>query len=69
MVLGDMQHSCETQLLEAVNDLACTLNESGQTDLTLLNSSKAFDKVSHTHLLHKLSHYGIRDHTLNWIRD
>ena len=31
---------------------------------------KFFDKLkSHSHLLHKLSHYGIHENTLNWISD
>ena len=40
----------------------------GQVDVILLNFSKAFDKVPHEHLLHKLSYYGIRNDTLRWIR-
>jgi len=49
------QHSCKTQLLEAINDQASTLNTGGQTDLILLDFTKALDKISHTisHLLHK----------------
>ena len=62
-------HSCETQLLEAVNDLAYTLNRGDQTDLVLLDFSKAFDKVSHKHLLYKLHYYGIQDDVYNWIND
>jgi len=62
-------HSCETQLLETVQDLASSLNAGNQIDLILLDFSKAFDKVSHQLLLHKLSHYGIRGQLYNWIRD
>ena len=39
-----------------------------QTDLILLDFSKAFDKVAHEKLLLKLNHYGIRGHTLKWIK-
>ena len=39
-----------------------------QTDLILLDFSKAFDKVSHEKLLLKLHHYGIRGHVLHWIK-
>ena len=62
-------HSCETQLLETVNDLALSLNAGEHTDFILLDFSKAFDKVSHTCLLHKLRHYGISGELLRWIRD
>ena len=62
-------HSCETQLLETVNDLALSLNAGEHTDFILLDFSKAFDKVSHSCLLHKLRHYGISGVLLRWIRD
>ena len=38
-----------------------------RTDLIILDFSKAFDKVSHAHLVNKLSHYGVRGKTDNWI--
>ena len=57
---GFQRHrSCETQLLEAVNNLTSNLNANIQTDLLLLDFSKSFDTVSHKRLLSKLSHYGI----------
>ena len=62
-------HSCETQLLEAVNDLTSNLNANIQTDLLLLDFSKAFDTVSHKRLLSKLSHYGINGQIFSWIKD
>ena len=40
-----------------------------QTDLILLDFSKAFDKVAHEKLLLKVHQYGIRGDTLKWIRD
>ena len=43
------------------------LENGKQTDLLILDFSKAFDKVSHSLLLHKLYHYGIRGSTNNWI--
>ena len=39
-----------------------------QTDLILLDFSKAFDKVAHEKLIQKLHHYGIRGDTLKWIK-
>ena len=60
--------SCETQLLQAVDDWSTTLNQRGQSDVLFLDFSKAFDKVPHQHLLHKLSYYGITGKTREWIR-
>ena len=63
------RHSCETQLLLTVQDLAQGLRDQQQIDAVILDFSKAFDKVSHRHLLLKLEHYGIRGPTLSWIGD
>ena len=49
------------------HDLTYSLNNKGQTDIVLLDFSKAFDKVSHHLLLTKSQHYGIRGNVLNWI--
>ena len=73
-ILYDLQHgfrdgrSCETQLVQLNNDLAKNLDEGQQTDLILLDFSKAFDKVSHLKLIHKLHQHGIQNSTLNWIK-
>ena len=73
-ILCDNQHgfrskrSCETQLLGAVNDFAKALNSGEQIDALFLDFSKAFDKVPHERLCHKLSHYGINGHLLDWIK-
>ena len=40
-----------------------------QTDVVVLDFSKAFDVVPRQRLLHKLDHYGIRGTTLNWIQN
>ena len=50
-----------------VDDLAKGNEEKGQTDLILLDFSKAFDKASQKLLLHKLQHYGVRGPTLQWV--
>ena len=61
------KRSCETQLLECLDDLSKNLEDGKQTDLLILDFSKAFDKVSHNLLLHKLHHYGMRGNTHRWI--
>ena len=62
-------HSCETQLLMTIHYLAQNLNNQKQTDVILLDFTKAFDKVSHKRLCPKLAHYGIRGALLTWIND
>ena len=59
--------STVTQLITASHDWASILEKRGQTDVILLDFSKAFDKVPHHRLSNKLNFYGIRGQTLNWI--
>ena len=72
-ILYDLQHgfrekrSCETQLIQLVEDLARGMTSGKQSDLILLDFSKAFDKVSHLKLLYKLQMHGVQGKTLGWI--
>ena len=72
-ILSDSQHefiarrSCETQLLETLDDIIKRAANNKQIDIILLDFSKAFDKVPHRRLLNKLNYYGIRSNTLQWI--
>ena len=74
-ILSDTQfgfrknYSAELQLIKVSHDLAYSLNNKGQTDVILLDFSKAFDKVPHHLLLLKLQHYGIQGNILSWISD
>ena len=73
-ILSSKQHgfrkhkSTISQLLITSNDLATNLNSRSQTDCILLDFSKAFDRVSHEHLLYKLDYYGIRGKHLKWTK-
>ena len=48
--------------------LARSVNDRNQTDLLILDFSKAFDKVAPKRLLLKLEYYGIRGLVLAWIK-
>ena len=43
------------------------MEKSLQTDVLIMDFSKAFDKVCHNLLIHKLHHYGIQGKTNAWI--
>lgn len=64
-ILCNVQHgfrqrfSCETQLISAIHDWAKSINIHSQTDVVLLDFSKAFDSVPHQRLLMKLNYYSI----------
>ena len=53
-------HSCETHLISVIKQLARNLDSGMQTDLLLLDFSKAFDVAPHKRLLMKLEHYGTK---------
>ena len=73
-ILKDNQHgfrkrrSCETQLLTTVHELLSNIAQKNQVDIILLDFAKAFDKVPHRRLLHKLDYYGVRGQTNTWIQ-
>ena len=45
------------------------MNAGKQTDVIMLDFAKAFDKVPHVQLCHKLSHLGIDGPLLIWIEN
>ena len=61
------KHSCGSQLFITINDIAKQIDTNLQVDAAILDFSKAFDKVSHSRLLYKLRHYGIRGNVLHWL--
>jgi hypothetical protein len=61
------KRSCETQLLTLAHELADNLHNGIQTDLVILDFSKAYDKIPHRKLLMKMDNYGIRGNTWRWV--
>jgi hypothetical protein len=72
-ILTNAQHgfckkrSCESQLIITIHDIASKLERDSQVDIILLDFAKAFDKVPHHRLLHKLEYYGVNPKTNRWI--
>ena len=54
-------HFCESQLFSLLHDLASSTT---QTDMLIMDFSKAFNKVPEKRLNYKLNWYGIRGDTL-----
>ena len=60
-------HSCSTQLVSFVNNILSNLAQDNDTDSIYIDYSKAFDKIDHNLLIHKLTLYNITGNYLNWI--
>ena len=73
-LMYDLQHgfrerrSCETQLVSIIEDLASKSSQGKQTDLILIDFSKAFDKINHSKLILNFNSSGIRSTPLSWIQ-
>ena len=61
--------SCNTQLLEYIEDLTETIDNGEDVDVIYLDFCKAFDKVPHRRLVYKLEQYGIKGDLLLWIKN
>ena len=59
--------STETQLIQIVHDWSLKLNKNEQFSCIYFDFSKAFDRVNHSLLLHKLNNLGIHKKTTDWI--
>jgi hypothetical protein len=62
------KRSTTTNLLVLTDHLTNTLDKGQSTDIAFLDFAKAFNKVPHDKLLHKLRAYGIAGCTLRWIK-
>ena len=73
-ILRDEQHgfrerrSCLTNLLETMEHWTEIIDEGDGIDVAYLDFRKAFDLVSHKHLIYKMSKYGITNQVLNWVK-
>ncbi len=61
------KHSCETQLISFSQEIYDNLEAGKQTDLIVMDFSKAFDKVDHELLVFKLLKLGVNSNTTSWI--
>ena len=74
-IISDKQHgfrqgrSCLTNLLDTLDTWTKILDDDHGIDVAYLDFRKAFDLVSHRHLIYKMSKYGITGQTLKWIED
>ena len=59
--------STTTNLLESINDWTIAIKNKQSVIVAYIDYSKAFDTVSHTKLLSKLTAYGISGRLLSWI--
>lgn len=72
-LIVDSQHgfrsgkSCLTNLLEFFEYVTSEVDQGEDVDVIYLDFSKAFDKVPHQRLLHKLKQHGISGFVLKWV--
>jgi len=60
--------SCLTNLISFYDQVNCLVDEGKAVDVVYLDFSKAFDTVSHSILLEKLSAHGLDRYTLCWVK-
>ena len=62
------RRSCNSQLLEVIEDWSSLMEEGKRIDAVYLDFKKAFDAVPHKRLLRKLQAYGVAGKLLRWIQ-
>ena len=63
------KRSVQSQLISNYDLIGNDLDKGVQNDIIFLDFSKAFDKVPHNLLLHKLKTFGFNNQLLNWFTD
>ena len=58
--------SSTSNLLDVLDHIGTLLDDGRQVDMVYMDMSKAFDKVSHARLLHKLCEFGFGGNLLQW---
>ena len=72
-ILTDHKHgfrakrSTETQLIQIVHNIRKSLDEKKSVDMAILYFTKAFHKVPHKRIIHKLKYYSITGPISSWI--
>lgn len=57
--------SIETNMLECINDWTAATDENKTIDAIYFDFAKAFDRVSHPKLIHRLESIGIHDKVIS----
>jgi hypothetical protein len=60
--------SVESNLVQYTEFILKAMGNGGQTDAIYTDFSKAFDKINHSILIHKLQTYGIHGDLLRWLK-
>ncbi|PKU40665.1 rna-directed dna polymerase from mobile element jockey- hypothetical protein [Limosa lapponica baueri] len=61
--------SCLTNLISFYDKVTCLVDEGKAVDVVYLDFSKAFDTVSHSILLERLTAHGLDGNTLRWVKN
>jgi len=61
--------SAKIQMIRVMDDWMNYLDKGMTVDIVYMDFMKAFDKVSHDHLLHKLQSLGIHHKIILWLED